>query len=62
LVREQQEEQIRWLGKDFVKAYNRHAETGGLKAIGRGEAKKLLQLAWDARKAIQAGAEPKGAA
>ena len=36
---------LKWRGKDFREAYGRYAETGGLKAIGREEAKRLLDIA-----------------
>lgn len=36
---------LKWRGKDFREAYGRYAETGGLKAIGREEAKRMLDIA-----------------
>jgi hypothetical protein len=48
LMLENNEEQLRWLGKDFREHYARYSETGGLKAIGRDEARRLLDqtMAW----------------
>lgn len=36
---------LKWRGKDFREAYGRYAETGGLKAIGRDEARRMLDIA-----------------
>ncbi len=39
---ESREDDLRWRARDFKEAYNRYSETGGLKAIGRDEARRLL--------------------
>lgn len=44
---------LKWRGKDFCEAYANYAETGGLKAISRDEARKLLDRAMDLRKQLQ---------
>ena len=41
----QSQADLKWRGKDFREAYGRYAETGGLKAIGREEAKHMLDIA-----------------
>lgn len=39
------DDRLHWLRKNFIECWNRYAETGGLKAIGREEAKRMLDIA-----------------
>lgn len=53
------DDRLHWLRKNFLENYNRHAETGGLLAPSREEARSLLNKIMEYRKKLTEGEDAK---